>query len=101
MTSDKYFIPMKKDCNSPNCQRSNEYLSIRYSWVVLPWLLTLILGIYSATASVNLSAVGKKERLYLQQLNELKQERMDSIKTNITVIITDPITKGNNVYHLN
>ena len=92
---------MKKDCNSPNCQRSNEYLSIRYSWFVLPWLLTLILGLVAAIALVDLSATHSKEKLYLQQLNELKQHRMDSIKTNITVIITDPITKGNNVYHLN
>lgn len=92
---------MKKDCNSPNCQRSNEYLSIRYSWVVLPWLLTFILALVAAIAINELVITHKLEEHYLQQLNELKQHRMDSIKTNITVIITDPITKGNNVYHLN
>lgn len=92
---------MKKDCNSPNCQRSNEYLSIRYSWVVLPWLLTFILALVAAIAINELVITHKLEEHYLQQLNELKQHSMDSIKTNITVIITDPITKGNNVYHLN
>lgn len=91
---------MKKYCNSPNCQRSNEYLVIRYSWVVLPWLLTFILGLVAAIAISELVITHKLEEHYLEQLNELKQHRMDSIKTNITVIITDPITESKNVYHL-
>lgn len=91
---------MKKNCNSPNCQQSEEHLAIRCSWVVFPWLLAFILALVAAISINELIITGKLNEHYIEQLNELKQHRMDSIKTNITVIITDPITQSNNVYHL-
>lgn len=94
------YKPLTPYCKSRNCERSSEYVSIRYAWFVLICLILVFMGLVTLMLSVNLSAYGKENKALIEQKNALIQQRMDSIKTNITVIITDPTTGAHNDYHL-